>query len=119
MPLVRCLIEIGSGVDLHGSNSTKAAQRAVADALARNNISFYTLVKTFRASIDSMEIEATVGVPAPETVDRDLVLAGLPNGKSKLNLVEGGLRVQDDVGPDATVIASAALVIRLDVDTGE
>ena len=52
--------------------------QAVADALARNNISFYTLVKTFRASIDSMEIEATVGVPAPELEASTTVVAVYP-----------------------------------------
>ncbi len=88
----------------------------MADALARKNISFYTLAKTFSVSPSTMEVEATIGVPRPETVDRDAVLTGLPSGKSKLNVVEGGLRVPDDIGPDATVIASAALVVRLDVD---
>ena len=113
MPLKRCLIEIGCGVDLHGSDSTKAAQRAIADAFARNNISFYTLARTFRADLGSMEIDATVGVPRPETVDRQVVLAGLPGGNTKLKIEEGGLRVPDEAGTDATVIASAAIVVRL------
>ncbi len=115
MPLTRCLIEIGSGVDLHGSDSTKAAKRAVADAFARNNVSFYTLAKTFRADPASLQVEATIGVPDPETVDRDVVMAELPTGKTILNVERGGLRVRDDSGPDATIIASAALVVRLDL----
>jgi len=115
VPLTRCLIEIGCGVDLHGSDCTKAAKRAVVDAFARNNISFHTLARTFRADLASLQVEATIGVPNPESVDQDVVLAELPKGKAILNVQQGGLRVQDDTGPDATIIASAALVIRLDV----
>jgi uncharacterized protein (TIGR02058 family) len=113
MPLKRCLIEIGCGVDLHGSDSTKAAQRAIADAFARNNISFHTLARTFRADLSTMEIDATIGVPRPETVDRQVVLASLPGGNTKLTVEDEGLQVPDEVGPDATVIASAAIIVRL------
>ena len=35
MALKRCLLELGSGVDLHGKDSTKAARRAVFDALPK------------------------------------------------------------------------------------
>jgi len=119
MALTRCLIEIGSGVDLHGSDSTKAAQRAVADAFARNNVSFHTLAKMFRADLSTMQVEATIGVPRPESVDREAVLASLPKAKTILHVVEGGLRVPDDAGSDATVIASAALVVRLDLPLPE
>ena len=115
MPITRCLIEIGCGVDLHGSDSTKAAKRAVTDAFARNNVSFHTLAKTFRADPSSLQVEATIGVPNPETVDRDAVMAELPKGKTILHIEQGGLRVADDVGTDATIVASAALVVRLDI----
>ena len=115
MPPTRCLIEIGCGVDLHGSDSTKAAKRAVVDAFARNNVSFYTLAKTFRADPASLQVEATIGVPNPESVNRDSVMEELPKGKAILNIELGGLRVKDDTGLDATIIASAALVVRLDV----
>ena len=115
MALTRCLIEIGSGVDLHGSDNTKAARRAVVDAFARNNVSFHTLARMFRADLNTLQVEATVGVPRPDSVDREALLEELPRGKTILHVVEGGLRVPDDVGDDATVIASAALVVRLDL----
>ena len=115
MPLTRCLIEIGCGVDLHGSDSTKAARRAVADAFARNNVSFYTLAKTFHADPATLQIEATIGVPDPQSVDQNAVLNELPKGKAILHVEQGGLRVADDLGTDATVVASAVLVVRLDI----
>ena len=86
MPPTRCLIEIGCGVDLHGSDSTKAAKRAVVDAFARNNVSFYSLAKTFRADPASLQVEATIGVPNPESVNRDSVMEELPKGKAILNI---------------------------------
>jgi uncharacterized protein (TIGR02058 family) len=115
MPLTRCLIEIGSGVDLHGSDSTKAAARAVADAFARNNVSVYTLATMFHADIATLQIEATIGVPNPGTVDREVVTAQFPRGEVILHVKQGGAHVPDDVGPDATIVASAVLVIRLDI----
>jgi uncharacterized protein (TIGR02058 family) len=33
MPLIRCVTEMGMGVDVHGSDATKAAKRAVSEAL--------------------------------------------------------------------------------------
>ena len=36
----RCLLEMGMGTDLHGKDYTKAAQRAVRDALWHNSVSF-------------------------------------------------------------------------------
>jgi uncharacterized protein (TIGR02058 family) len=115
MSLTRCLIEIGCGVDLHGSDSTKAARRAVADAFARNNVSFNTLAKMFHADVATLQVEATIGVPDPDSIDYDAVMEDLPRGKAILRVEQGGLRVPDDLGPDATVVASAVLVVRLDL----
>ena len=43
------------------------------------------------------------------------VLAVLPYGKGSVTVVEGGLKIVNDAGTDATLIANAAVVVRLDV----
>ena len=40
MPKTRVILELGSGNDLHGSDYTKAALRAVQDALHHSALSF-------------------------------------------------------------------------------
>jgi len=35
MPLIRCITEMGMGVDVHGRDATKVAKRAVSDAIRR------------------------------------------------------------------------------------
>jgi hypothetical protein len=54
-------------------------------------------------------------VPKPESVDKAVVLAVLPYGKGTVEVVEGGLLIPNDAGTDATMIAHAAVVVRLDV----
>jgi uncharacterized protein (TIGR02058 family) len=36
---VRCIIEIGMGVEVHGKDATKAAERAVSDAIRHSIVS--------------------------------------------------------------------------------
>ena len=65
--------------------------------------------------VDSMEVEVTIGVPRPDRVDKKAVLAVLPHGTGTVRVVEGGLEIPNDAGTNATVIANAAAVVRLDL----
>jgi uncharacterized protein (TIGR02058 family) len=62
-----------------------------------------------------MQVEVTIGVPRPERVDKDAVLAVLPHGTGIVRVVEGGLEIANDAGTNSTVIANAAAVVRLDL----
>jgi uncharacterized protein (TIGR02058 family) len=62
-----------------------------------------------------MQVEVTIGVPHPEQVDKAQVLAILPHGTGTVTVVEGGLEIPNDEGTNATLIASAAAVVWLDV----
>ena len=44
MALVRCVTEIGMGVDVHGLDYTNAAKRAVFDAIHHSSLGFPRLV---------------------------------------------------------------------------
>lgn len=108
----RIVLEIGMGTDIRGTDPTKAAVRALRDALWHNSLS---IAKALGQDTDSMQVEVTIGVPQPERVDTDAVLAILPHGTGTVNVVEGGLQIPNDEGTDSTLVASAAAVVRLDL----
>ena len=58
MPKTRVILELGSGNDLHGSDYTKAALRAVQDALHHRSLSFIRSLKIDKAMLD---VEVTIG----------------------------------------------------------
>ncbi len=108
----RIVLEIGMGTDIRGTDPTKAAVRALRDALWHNSLG---IAKALGQDTDSMQVEVTVGVPQPDRVDTDAVLAILPHGTGTVSVVEGGLQIPNDEGTDSTLVASAAAVVRLDL----
>jgi uncharacterized protein (TIGR02058 family) len=112
MALKRMAIEIGMGTDIRGTDYTKAAVRALRDALWHNSLS---IADAIGQPTDSMVVEIHIGVPKPDQVDKAQVLAVLPHGTGTVRVVEGGLEIVNDAGTGSTVIASAAAVVRLDV----
>jgi uncharacterized protein (TIGR02058 family) len=62
-----------------------------------------------------MQVEVRIGVPHPEKVDKEAVLAILPHGTGTVTLVEGGLEIPNDAGTNSTVLAHACAIVRLDV----
>jgi len=112
MALQRMVLEIGMGTDIRGADPTKAAIRALRDALWHNSLS---VAPALGLSVEAMEVEVIIGVPHPERVDTEAVRAVLPHGGGTVRVVEGGLEVRNDAGTDSTLIAHAAAVVRLDV----
>jgi len=112
MTLQRIILELGTGNDLHGGNYTKAANRAVQDALHHSSLSFLRALKIKPAD---MQVEVTIGVQQPDKVDADAVKATLPYGTITVKVVKGGLDIPDEEAGDVAVIASAAIAVRVDV----
>ena len=112
MALKRMVLEIGMGTDIRGRDYTKAAVRALRDALWHNSLSIADAVGL---PVDAMQVEVTIGVPQPERVDRAAVMAVLPHGSGTVQVVEGGLEIPNDAGTDAMILAHAAAVVHLDV----
>jgi len=108
----RVILEMGAGNDLHGGNYTKAACRAVDDALHHSSL---TMIRTLGVGVGDMYVDVTIGVQVPEDVDKAAVQAALPYGTVTVNVVKGGLDVPDESFGDVAVIASAAIVVRLDL----
>jgi uncharacterized protein (TIGR02058 family) len=112
MALKRMVLQIGMGTDIRGADYTKAAVRALRDALWHNSLSVPDAVGL---PVDSMRVEVTIGVPRPDQVDKEAVLAVLPHGSGTVHVVEGGLEIPNDAGTNTTVIANAAAVVRLEI----
>jgi uncharacterized protein (TIGR02058 family) len=112
MTMKRVAVEIGMGTDIRGADYTKAAVRALRDALWHNSLN---VAAALGKPTDSMVVEVVVGVPKPDLVNKAEVLAVLPHGTGTVEVVEGGLEIVNDAGTGSTVIANAAAIVRLDL----
>ena len=108
----RMVVEFGMGTDIRGADYTKAAVRALRDALWHNSLN---VAAALGMPADAMFVEVVIGVPKPERVDKAQVLAVLPHGTGSVDVVEGGLEVANDEGRSSTVMANAAAIVYLDV----
>jgi len=101
------VLEFGMGVDVHGQDSTKAACRAVSDAIRHSSLPFF---RDVRERGGRMFVDVTVAVPDPAAVDIERVRRELPHGEVTVRPVAGGLRVP---GSDA-VIACVAITVSIE-----
>lgn len=111
MPKTQFAIEMGMGTDLTGADHTKAACRAVFDALHRNSL---TIGPAFGFPREAMLVDIRVGVPDPAAVDLNRVAAEAPYGTIKVEAVQGGAAL---ASRDKTVIVANAIVsVSFDVE---
>lgn len=113
MPEQRIIIEMGMGNDLHGMDYTKAAARAIEDALRHSSLPLFGALDV---TPDQMRVQVTVAVQEPEKVDVDALVANLPRGRAEVRAVKGGLNVP--TGQDTIVIAQASVEAFLPPQTG-
>ena len=102
----RFIIEMGMGNDQYGLDYTKAAARAIEDAIRRSAI---PLFEATGVSHDAMRVQVTVGVAEPNKVDCDALIQSLPRGRATVTAVEGGLNVTNPDNGNLLVIATAAV----------
>ena len=113
MAMVRCVIEMGMGMDVHGLGYSKAATRAVFDAIDLSSLCFQRMIGK---TADDMTVDVTIGVSKPDQVDTDAVQATLPhqNGKGSCKAVLGGLEIPSVDGNDGMLIANAVIIVSFD-----
>ena len=111
MALKRAILELGAGNDLHGSDYTTAALRAVQDALHHSSLAF---VGSLGLDRNAIKVEVTIGVQRPEKVDAEVVRKSLPRGEATVRVVKGGLNVPQEGRHDEIVIANAAIAVRFE-----
>lgn len=109
----RIILEMGTGNDLYGTDYTKAASRAVQDALHHSSI---VLFKSLGYDHRDMRVQVTIGVQEPDKVDVAAIAAELPRGRAEVHAVFGGLNVHDPEQDTTHVIASAAIEAFLPID---
>ncbi len=123
----RYLLEVGTGIDLHGMDETKAAQRAVKDAISHSSmVGLGGLFKfeSFSELEEALMVDVTVAAPNPGKVDGEAVLGVLPEGRRRITLVKGGLEfpVEDTAEAARThgvVMVNACIVVLVDVNKAE
>src|SRR6202011_4538504 len=107
----RCITEMGMGVDVHGKDATKAAKRAVSDAIRHSSLGFFRMLgKTSK----DMFVDVTIAVPDPDAINTSAVAKELPYGTVTVTAVKGGLEIAAESGGDAIIIANAAVIVSLD-----
>ena len=113
MAKTRMALEMGMGTSLRAGDYTRAAVRAVEDALWRNSISF---AEAFGFAKSDMLIDIHIGVQKPDLVDADVVRALLPYGKGIVDIVEGGMDIAKPDGASVTILANAAIIVSFDME---
>lgn len=89
----RFIIEFGLGMDFHGQDVNKAAQKAVKDAISKSCLCGLSEVLGITDLDEQVEIHVTLAVSNPETIQKDQISACLPVGKVTVKPVKGGLAV--------------------------
>ncbi len=117
----RLVIEIGTGVEQHGQDVTRAATKAVKDAIGRVSLVGLREMMALK-DLNEMLVEVLVACPHPEEVNTDEVLQALPFGQKEIKTVEGGMLVHGhklhelEDKSDEIIIANAAVTVSLDVE---
>ena len=111
----RMVIEMGMGTDIRGKDYTKAACRALKDALWHNSLGIADIMGV---DVDSMWVEVHIGIPQPEKVNVEEVLSILPHGTGQVSCLKGGLEIENTNRDDVTIIANAAAIVYLDATDG-
>jgi uncharacterized protein (TIGR02058 family) len=113
MAKTRVAMELGMGTSLRAEDYTKAAIRALKDALWHNSL---TMADAFGFSRESMIVDIEIAVQKPDAVDTDAVKAVLPYGRGAVTVVKGGLDVPKPDGAGKTVIANAAVLVSFNME---
>lgn len=100
----RMILEMGMGNDLYGQDYTKAACRAVQDALHHSSI---TLFSTLGMDQQDMRVSVTIGVAEPEKLDLEIVRSELPRGRAEVRAVKGGMNTES--AGQVHVVATAVI----------
>ena len=112
MARTRLIVELGMGIDLHGQDYTKAARRAVEEAIHRISL-LYLADAVQEGNLPKVYVDVTIASPKPEAVDGDTVLQALPFGEKSVNIVTGGMELEQ-TAPDHIIIANAAVLVSLE-----
>ena len=104
-------VEMGMGTDLRGADYTKAARRAVHDALHRN---YLTVGPAFDLPKEAMIVDIRIGVGDPSAVDLEAVKAEAPYGIVSAEAIRGG--ADFEMNGNRVIVANAIVSVSFDVE---
>ncbi|MCS7285900.1 MAG: Lin0512 family protein [Anaerolineae bacterium] len=116
MALKKFIVEIGQGIDQHGQDPTRAARKAVVDAISRSCLCGLVEILGLR-DLNQVEVEVLVACPYPEKVRAEEVLEAIPFGQKRIEVREGGMIArgiyQPELGDksDEILVANAAVTV--------
>jgi uncharacterized protein (TIGR02058 family) len=114
----RFIVEIGTGADLHGEDVTKAACRAVKDAISRSCLCGLVEIMDME-NLEAVQVDILVASPRPDEVDLEQVKAIAPIGLKTASSVAGGMVVKGLCVPnfapncDQIVVVNAAVTVSI------
>ena len=112
----RFIVEIGTGIDIHGEDATKAACRAVKDAVSRSCLCGLLEILELQ-NLEDVLVDILVASPNPDQIDLEQVMAEVPIGSKAARAVEGGMTAQGLCVPrfapqcDQIMVANAAVTV--------
>jgi uncharacterized protein (TIGR02058 family) len=118
METKRFVVEIGTGTDLHGEDVTKAASRAVKDAISKSCLCGLVEILGIK-DLQAVQVDIQVACPKPDDVNLEQVKSIVPIGQKTARAVEGGMTARGLCVPDFTpdcdqiVVANAALTVSI------
>ncbi|GGM28367.1 hypothetical protein GCM10011351_12870 [Paraliobacillus quinghaiensis] len=90
-------VETGTGMDTHGQDVTKAAVRAVENAIHYNSmpgLKYYLPEQ----SLHNMKVNVKVAVPADkELLDKEKIIAEIPYGTVTVEVIDGGMATSSGI----------------------
>ncbi len=120
MAYKRYLVEFGTGADLHGMDATKAAIRAIHDAMHHCCLCGLREILGYDSSKQRLKTIVRIASPLHETIDIEEVKKELAYMDAEIEAVAGGLSVRGLEVPalgdgDTILVANAAITVYIDV----
>ncbi|MDG2475132.1 MAG: Lin0512 family protein [Paracoccaceae bacterium] len=109
----RIVLELGQGTSLRREDYSKAAERAVKNALWQNSLN---VAEAFGFDKSDMIVEVLLGSQQPEKIDRDKIKDIFPYGVVTIESAFGGLDVCKPDGGGKTIIVTAAVIVSFEME---
>ena len=90
--LKKFVIQIGMGIDQHGQDVTKAAQKAIKDAISNNCLVGLTDICNL-TDLNNFYVHVQVAVPYPEQINKKRLMKAIPFGHKEVVVEKGGMVV--------------------------
>ena len=87
----RYLVEFAMGADLHGGDMTKAAEKAVKNAISNCCMCGIEEILGITNPADRLHVHIKIGCPRPEKINRNAVLSLIPFGSRDIEITTGGM----------------------------